>query len=225
MNVGQVCVGNHVVGTNAGMDAVMTDAIASGTHPGDVGSEATANAPGGSPGEAVTFQKLKIPMQAVRLVVHHYMDRPDTIMFMLSMVMARVFLAWIERYETITLLVLCVMALTTVLVAMVGLYAKACLYELQLQAATHPPAEAWKRGRMEGQANWYRLVDDFMRTVLNVMFWMIMEMGGSFMDGMVNEGEQALAFVVPFTVLFGFRGIMLVLNPRHLPFARHPRQQ
>lgn len=167
---------------------------------------------------AVTFDELRIPRRAIALMAHHYLDRPDTIMFMISMVMARVFMAWITRFSFITVLVLCVIASAALLVGMVGLFAKAMLTALEAKARTKPPAVRWERASMEGAANRWRIIDDVMRTVLNILFWLIMEMCGSFMDGMVTEGAHTLMFITPLTILFAFRGFMLVLHPQRLPF-------
>ena len=166
----------------------------------------------------VTFDELRIPRRALSLVAHHYLDRPDTIMFMISMVMARVFMAWVNRFSFTTVLVLCVVASATLLVAMIGLYAKAKLAELETRARTQVPRNVWERRIMEGSANHWRIVDDVMRTILNIMFWMIMEMCGTFMDGMVKSGAQTLLFITPITILFALRGFMLVMRPQRLPF-------
>ena len=197
------------------MDALMREIAAGGQGSGS-GQTRPASPVDGN--HTVTFDELRIPRRALALVVHHYLDRPDTIMFMISMVMAQVFISWINRFSFTAVLVLCVVASATLLVAMIGLFAKAQLTELEVKAAHAPPKHPRDRLLMEEAANRWRIVDDVMRTVLNILFWIIMEMVRSFMDGMVNAGARLIMFVTPLAILFAFRGFMLVLNPQHLPF-------
>jgi hypothetical protein len=197
------------------MDPIVQEAVRSR----EVLRQRGARGPGDYYRYKVTFDELRIPKQALALVIHHYMDRPDTIMFMISMMMANVFIRWIYQFAFTAVLVLCVVAAATFLVAVFGLFAKAKLADLEDRAReSASTTDARQRQVMEGSANRWRIIDDVMRTVLDILFWIIMEMCRSFMDGMVDDGASIVMFITPLTILFAFRGFILVLNPRRLPF-------
>ena len=205
------------------MDTMFAEAAVDGragtAHNDPTAATPPATAPAhGHDGPRITFRELRIPNRAVHLVLSHYLDQPGKVMFMLSMVMARVFMVAVQRFAFTMVLIMGVIVSATLLVTIVGLYAKAKLIGLQTLAASGNAIPGWKRRMMEGSANMWRVLNDVMRTIMDISFWMVMEILGGFMHGMVQEGAVLTAVVTPLTLLFAFRALMLTLKPERLPF-------